>query len=118
MLASNPRGCAPLVRPALATLELLTQLLATDPRVPHDAVERSALEFAVQRHDKQRRVIRMFEADMAAALTHRLPAQLVKDVDELRAGYDRQPLAHAGTGSLRRTTFPPSDLPSSRKLST
>lgn len=63
-------------------------------------------------------MIRVFQTHVTATLAHRLPAQLVKDADKLRAKYDRQSLAHAGTGSLRRTTSVPSGLPSSRKLST
>jgi hypothetical protein len=36
----------------------------------------------------------------------------------LSAGYDRQPLAHAGTASLRRTIPEPTGRPSSRRPST
>lgn len=46
----------------------------------------------------------VLEADMAAALADDRPPELFKYGDQLLAGDDRQPLAHAGSGSLRRTT--------------
>ena len=77
ILASSLCCRAPLVRPTPRVLALLAQLVAVDPGVPQDAVERAALEFALQRHDEQSLVLRVFEAHTAAALAHRLPAQLV-----------------------------------------
>jgi hypothetical protein len=60
----------------------------------------------------------MLEADVAAALTDCGPAELAERADELGAGNDRQPLAHAGSGNLRRTMPISSGRPSSRKPST
>ena len=60
----------------------------------------------------------MLEANMAAALAHREPAELAECGDELGAGDDRQPFAHAGSGSLCRTMPLSSERPSSRSPST
>jgi hypothetical protein len=66
----------------------------------------------MKRDDKRHRPVWMLEADMTAALTDRGPAELAESGDELGAGNDRQPLAHAGSGNLRRTIPISSDRPS------
>jgi len=54
---------------------------------------------------------------MAAALAYRFPALLLERSDQLGAGDDRQALAHAEIGSLRRTTPLSLGRPSSRSPS-
>jgi hypothetical protein len=44
-----------------------------------------ALELSVQRYDEGNVTVLMFEADVAAAFAHCLPADLVKRIDELGA---------------------------------
>ncbi len=84
-------------------LEEAAKFVAVDARVAQNARERASLEFAMQRHHQRNRALRMLEADMAAALSNRNPPHLAERRDELGAGNDRQPLAHAGSASLRRT---------------
>lgn len=102
----------------LGRLELFAQLVAAQTGVPEDAVQRPALEFAVQRHNQGHSTILMSEANVAATLANGFPAELLKHTDELRTGDDRQTLAHAGTASLRRTMPEPTGRPSSRRPST
>ena len=99
-------------------LELFAQLVAAQTGVPENAVQRPALEFAVQRYHKRDGPILMLEANVAAALASHFPAELLEYIDNLRAGDDRQTLAHAGTASLRRTMPEPTGRPSSRRPST
>ena len=72
----------------------------------------------MQRHDQRHGPILMSEANVAATLTNRFPAELLEHTNELRARDDRQTLAHAGTASLRRTMPEPTGRPSSRSPST
>lgn len=99
-------------------LELFAQLVAAQTGVPEDAVQRPSLEFAVQRHDQRHGTVLVSETDVTAALANGFPAELLKNTDELRAGDNRQTLAHAGTASLRRTMPDPTGRPSSRRPST
>lgn len=122
MLASRLLACAPSMRPKRraprGTLELFAQLVATQTGVSEDAVQRPALEFAVQRHHKRDGSILVLETNVAAALAGHFPAELLEHIDQLRAGDDRQTLGHAGTASLRRTMPEPTGRPSSRRPST
>lgn len=118
MTALYQHACAPLVRPQRVTLEQFAKLVAAHTRVSEDAVQRSALEFSVQRHHQRYGAILMPQTDVAPALAHRFPPELLERTNQLSAGYDRQPLAHAGTASLRRTIPEPTGRPSSRKPST
>jgi hypothetical protein len=115
--ADSSGGCNSRARSS-RRLELFAQLVAAQTGVPENAVQRAALEFAVQRHDQGYDAILVPETDMAAALADGFPAELLKNTDELRAGDDRQTLAHAGTASLRRTMPEPTGRPSSRRPST
>lgn len=70
------------------------------------------------RNHKRDRPLRMLEANVAAALADRDPAEFAERQDELGAGDDRQPFAHTGSGSLRRTMPASRNRPSSRSPST
>jgi len=60
----------------------------------------------------------VLEAHMTAALADGDPSNLLKRADQLLAGKDRQPLAHPGSGSVRRTIPISSERPSARSPST
>lgn len=85
VLASHLLDCAPLMRPKRraprGTLELFAQLVATQTRVSEDAVQRPALEFAMQRHNKRDGPILVLETNVAAALAGYFPAELLKHID-------------------------------------
>lgn len=93
VLASRLLACAPLMRPKRraprGTLELFAQLVAAQTRVSEDAVQRPALEFAMQRHDQRDGPILVLEANVTAALAGHFPTELLKHVDQLSAGDDR-----------------------------
>jgi len=72
----------------------------------------------MKRHDQRDGAVQMLEAKVAAALANRDPTDPRERLDELRAGDDRQPLAHAGSGKVRRTIPSSSWRPSSRSPST
>lgn len=92
--------------------------MAADASVAQDARERSSLELAMERHHQRDGVVWMLEANMTAALADRDPPEFAERGDELGAGNDRQPIAHAGSGNLRRTIPMSKDRPSSRSPST
>ncbi len=71
------------------------------------------------KRDYQRNgVLVVLEAHMTTALADSDPPNFLKRGDQPLAGNDRQPLAHAGNGSLRRTIPISSERPSSRSPST
>lgn len=59
----RPKGWAP-----RGALELFARLVAAQTGVSKDAVQRPALEFAMQRHNKRDSPILVLEANVAAAL--------------------------------------------------
>ena|GEM_PF-6779598 len=78
VLASHLLDRAPLMRPKRraprGTLELFAKLVATQTGVSEDAVQRPALEFAVQRHHKRDGSILVLETNVTATLTSNFPA--------------------------------------------
>lgn len=104
--------------PALRHSEKSPEIVAVDPRVAEDPSEGAALEFTMKRDHERGRALVVFEAHMAAALANGNPSSLLESVDQLLAGENRQPLAHAGSGSVRRTIPISSERPSSRSPST
>jgi hypothetical protein len=92
--------------------------VAVNPGVAEDSGESAALELAVKRNHERSRVLFVLEAHMTAALADGDPADFLERDDQLLAGNDRQPLAHAGSGSVRRTIPISSERPSSRSPST
>ncbi len=93
-------------------------MVAVNPGVAQDPSERAAFEFTVKRDHQRTRTLVVFESHMATALANGNPSVLLKSVDQLLARQDRQPLAHAGSGSVRRTIPISSERPSSRSPST
>lgn len=63
-------------------------------------------------------MVRVLQADVAAALTNLHPPLSLKRSDQPLAGEDRQATAHAGSGNVRRMTPVSKGRPSSRKPST
>ncbi len=72
----------------------------------------------MKRDNQRNGVLGVLEAHMTAALADGNPPHLLKNADQLPAGNDRQPLAQAGSGSVRRTIPISSERPSSRSPST
>ena len=95
-----------------------SKLLALETRVLEDAVQGSLLQLPVQRYDEERRTVGVPETDVASALPSDLPTEPFEYTNELRARDDRQALAHAGSGNLRRRMPAPISRPSSRRPST
>jgi len=60
---------------ALSRSEEPAQLLSIEPCVPEDAAERAALQLPVQRHDEERRAVRVLQANMASARPHHIPTE-------------------------------------------
>lgn len=94
------------------------ELLTVDASLAQDADKRAALELAMQRYHQRHGPIRVLQTNVAAALTDYRPAEPSERGYELGAGNDGQPLAHAGSGNLRRTIPISSGRPSSRRPST
>ena len=103
--------------PVVGGSELSAKLVGIEACVSEDAVQRSSLELLVERDDEEGLAVGMAQPDVAASLADNLPADSFECADELRAGDDRQPVGHAGSGSLRRTTPVSSVRPSSRRPS-
>lgn len=103
---------------ALRRSEKLPEIVAVNPGVAQDPCERAALEFTVKRDHERVRPFVMFESHVATALANGNPSDPLERVDQLLAGENRQPLAHAGSGSVRRTIPISSERPSSRSPST
>jgi hypothetical protein len=62
-------------------LQLFAKLVAAQTGVSEDAIERSALEFAVQRHHKRDGSILMLEANVTAALAGHFPPEFLEHID-------------------------------------
>lgn len=95
-----------------------SQFLAINACFTQHAGERAALELAMKRHHERDGPVGMLEEYVAAPLSHCNPADLAECGDELSAGDDRQPFAHVGRDSLRRTMPLSRERPSSRSPST
>ena len=72
----------------------------------------------MQRNDEGGRPFGVLQEDVASPLSSGTPAVSFEDLDQLCTGQDGLAVAHAGIGSLRRTTPAPTDRPSSRSSST
>jgi hypothetical protein len=72
----------------------------------------------MQRDGERDLSIGMLQTDVAAALPYDAPFGPFQGLDEALPRNDRQALAHAGTGNLRRITPASSERPSSRSPST
>jgi len=116
MLIDDPEAVCSGIRRSAS--EQSAELVAFEARVAQDARKGSSFQLAMERNDEKRGPVRMAEADVAPSLPHDLPANLFKRTDQLSAGNDRQPLSHAGSGSLRRTMPAPTPRPASRSPST
>jgi len=97
--------------------EKLAEIVTVNSGVAQDPSERAALEFTMKRDHQRNRALVVFEPHMATALANDNPSDLLERVDQLLAGYNRQPLAHAGSGSVRRTIPISSERPSWRSPS-
>lgn len=98
--------------------EELPELVAIYSGVAQDPGESAALEFTMKRNHERNGVLVVFEAHMTAALANGDPPHLFKRADQLLARDDWQPLAHAGSGSVRLTIPISIERPSSRRPST
>lgn len=103
---------------AAGNSEQVLEIVAVDSGVAQNPGERPALELSMKRNDERVGLLVMLQADVTAALAHGDPSNLLKRIDELLTRDNRQPLAHTGSGNVRRTIPISSDRPSSRSPST
>ena len=91
----------------------MVEIVGRQASISKDRGQRPAFQFFVKWDDQSDGAFRMFEANMAAALADRFPAELSEHRNKTSARDDGEVRAHAGIGKVRRMAASGSGSPSS-----